>query len=300
MALNRLDEARATLDQALARKLDVFVVRMSMYELAFLQNNPVAMNEQVAWARGKPGSEDFLLFLQSNSEAYYGRLRKAREFTRQAVDSAMHNDAKEVAASYEAYAAVREAQFGDVPQARHEAVAALQLFPTGHDVRLWAALALAEIGDTPQSQKLVDRLNNDFPNDTLIQQYWLPSIRATIELAHANAASRAIELLQAASSYELGGTGTLYPACVRGQAHLLARNATGAAVEFQKLLDHPGIVQNWPFGALAHLEVGRAHTLTGDTAKAKSAYQDFLTLWKDADPDIPILKQAKAEYEKLK
>ena len=298
MAVNRLDEARGTLDQALARKLDVYAVRIGMYELAFLQNNPVAMNEQVAWARGKPGSEDFLLFLQSNTEAYYGRLQKAREFTRQAVDSAMHNDAKEVAATYKAYAAVREAEFGDKAHSRHEVLAALQLFPAGHDVRLWAALALAQIGDAPQSQKLVDRLNNDFPNDTLIQQYWLPSVRATLEVAHGNA-SKAIERMQAASSYELGGTGALCPAFVRGQAHLLARNGTSAAVEFQKLLDHPGIVQNWPFGALAHLEVGRAHTLTGDIANAKAAYQDFLALWKDADPDIPILKEAKAEYEKL-
>jgi len=298
MALNRLDEAKATLAQALARKLDVYAVRIAMYGLAFLQNNPVAMNEQVAWARGKPGSEDFLLFLQSNTEAYYGRLQKARELTRQAVDSAMHNDAKEVAASYEANAAVREAQFGDVAEARHEAVAALQLFPAGHDVRLWAALALAEIGDAPQSQKLADRLNNDFPNDTLIQQYWLPSIRATVELAHANA-SKAIERMQATSSYEMGGTGALCPAFVRGQAHLLARNGTGAVVEFQKLLDHPGIVGNWPFGALAHLEVGRAYAIVGDTPKSKAAYQDFFALWKDADPDIPILKEAKAEYEKL-
>jgi predicted Zn-dependent protease len=299
MALNRLDEARATLDQALARKLDVFVVRMSMYDLAFLQNNPAAMKEQVAWARGKPGSEDFLLFLQSNTEAYYGRLQKAREFTQQAVNSAMHNDLKEVAASYKVYAAVREAEFGDMAQARQEAAAALALSPEGQELRLWAALALAQIGDTPQSQKLVDRLNNDFPNDTLIQQYWLPSVRATLEVAHGNA-SKATELLQAASSYDLGAGGVLISAFVRGQASLLARNGTAAALEFQKLLDHPGMVQNWPFGVLAHLELGRAYAIVGDTAKAKSAYQDFLALWKEADPNIPILKQAKAEYEKLK
>jgi Tfp pilus assembly protein PilF/TolB-like protein len=298
MALNRLDEAQSTLDQALARKLDVYAVRFAMYHLAFLQNAPAAMREQVAWARSKPGSEDFLLYLQSRTEAYYGRLQNAREFTRQAVDSAMHNDAKEVAANYEASAAVREAEFGDKAQARQEATAALALFPEGQDVRLWAALALAQIGDAQQSQKLVDRLNNNFPNDTVVQGYWLPSIRAAVEVAHGNA-SKAVELLQAASSYELGGPSLLLPAFVRGQAHLLARNGMAAAAEFQKILDHRGIVLNQPFGALAHLQLGRAHILTGDIASARADYQDFLTLWKDADPDIPILKEAKAEYAKL-
>jgi len=177
-----------------------------MYQLAFLQNDAAAMREQVAWARGKPGSEDFLLYLQSNTEAYYGRLPKAREFTRQAVDSAMHNDAKEVAATYEAYAAVREAEFGDKAQAHQDATAALALFPEGQDVRSWAALALAQIGDAQQCQRLVNRLNNNFPNDTVVQGYWLPSVRATIEVAHGNA-SKAIELLQAASFLRTGWAG---------------------------------------------------------------------------------------------
>jgi eukaryotic-like serine/threonine-protein kinase len=298
MALNRLDEAKATIDQALARKLDVYVVRIAIYQLAFLQNNPAAMKEQVGWARGKPGSEDYLLYLQSRTEAYYGRLPKAREFSRQAVDSAMQNDAKEVAADYEAYAAVREAEFGDKAQAHQEATAALALFPEGQDVSLWAALALAQVGDAQLSQKLVERLNNNFPNDTVVQGYWLPSIRAAGEVANGNA-SKAIELLQATSSYEMGGPSLLLPAFVRGQAHLLARNGMAAAAEFQRILDHRGIVVNQPFGALAHLELGRAYAMAGDSTKAKIAYQDFLTLWKDADPDIPVLKEAKAEYAKL-
>jgi eukaryotic-like serine/threonine-protein kinase len=299
MALNRLDEAKATIDQALARKLDVYAVRFAIYQLAFLQNDPAAMKEQVSWARGKPGSEDYLLYAQSRTEAYYGRLPKAREFTRQAVDSAMQNDAREVAASYEAYAAVREAEFGDKAHAHQEATAALALFPEGQDVRLWAALALAQIGEAQQSQRLVDRLNNNFPNDTVVQGYWLPSIRAALEVTHGNA-SKAIELLQAANSYELGGPSLLLPAFVRGQAHLLARNGTAAAAEFQRVLDHRGIVLNQPFGALAHLQLGRAHTLTGDIASARADYQDFFALWKDADPDIPILKEAKTEYAKLR
>ena len=300
MALNRLDEAKATLDQAVVRKLDVNAVRFAMYQLSFLQNAPAAMSEQVAWAKSKPGSEAFLLFLQSKTEAYYGRLEKAREFTRQAVDSAMHNDAKEVAANYEAYAAVREAEYGDKVQARHQATAAMSLFAEGREVRLWAALALAQIGDVQQSQKLVDRLKDNFPDDTIVQRYWLPSVRATIEVTRGNA-SQAIELLQVASSYELGGSQPqpLLPAFVRGQAHLLARNGTAAAVEFRKLLDHLGMVQNQPFGAVARLQLARAHILTGEISSARADYQDFLTLWKDADSDIPILKEAKAEYAKV-
>jgi tetratricopeptide (TPR) repeat protein len=167
--------------------LDVYAVRFAIYQLAFLQNDLAAMKEQVAWARGKPGAEDYFLYLQSRTEAYYGRLPKAREFTRQAVDSAMQNDAKEVAANYEAYAAVREAEFGDKAHAHQEATAALALFPDGQDVRLWAALALAQIGDAQQSQRLVDRLNNNFPNDTVVQGYWLPSIRAALEVTQGNA-----------------------------------------------------------------------------------------------------------------
>ncbi len=298
MALNRRDEAKATLDQARARKLEVYPVRAAVYTLAFLQNHPEAMKEEVDWARGKPGAEDYFLFLQSNTDAYYGRLQKARDFTRQAVNSAMHNEAKEVAATYEAYAAVREAEFGDKAQAHQQATAALALFPGGQEVRLWAALALAQIGDSQGAQKLVDEVNGDFPNGTLVQQYWLPSIRAAMEFSHGRAA-KAIELLQAARSYELGGNGVMVPVFVRGQAYLLARNGTSAVVEFQKLLDHPGIVLNWPFGSLAHLELGRAYAIAGDSTKAKIAYQDFLALWKDADPDIPILKEAKAEYAKL-
>jgi serine/threonine protein kinase/Flp pilus assembly protein TadD len=299
MALGRLDEAKATLDQVSALKLqDVFAVRMAMYDLAFLQNNPAAMQGQVNWAQGKQGSEDYLLLLQSNAEAYHGRLPRAREFTRQAVDSAIRNDAKEVAAGYKAHAALREAEFGETTEARRQAAAALALFPTGLSARLFSALALAQIGDERQVQEIVDGLNRDFPHDTLVQQYWIPSIGAAIEEAHGNAA-KAIELLRAASPYELGSGGYLLPAFVRGQAYLLARNGTAALAEFQKLLDHPGIVLSWPWGALAHLELGRAYAMAGDTATAKIAYQDFLTLWKDADADIPILKEAKAEYAKL-
>ena len=161
-----------------------------------------------------------------------------------------------------------------------------------------AATAFALTGDTSQAQRLADRLNTDFPLFTSIQGYWLPTIRAIIELGHGNVA-KALGLLQATSPYELGGGVTLLPAYVRGQAYLLAHNGPAATAELQKFLDHRGAVRNSPLGALAHLQIGRAYAMSGDTAKAKSAYQDFLTLWKDADPDIPILKQANAEYAKL-
>ncbi|MGA8762109.1 MAG: protein kinase [Candidatus Sulfotelmatobacter sp.] len=300
LALNRLDEAKATLDQAVARKLDVYSLRIAMYDLAFLQNNSAAMKEQLDWAQDKPGVEDYFLFLESSTDAYHGRVQKAREFTRRAMDSAMRNDAKEVAGNYEAYAAGREAEFGDAAQARQQAAAAVALFPTGQDVRIWSALALAQIGDDREAQKIVARLNDDFPHDTFLQQYWLPSIRATIEVSHGNP-SKAIELLQVARPYELGGFGSapLIPAFVCGQAFLQQKNGQAAAAEFQKVLDHSGIVLNWPFGALARLQLGRAYILAGDPAKARAAYQDFFALWKDADPGIPILKQAKAEFAKL-
>jgi serine/threonine protein kinase/tetratricopeptide (TPR) repeat protein len=298
MALNRLDEAKATLDQAQAHKLDHTNLRREMYDLAFLQNNPVVMEAQVAWAKGRPGAENAMLSAQSLTEAYYGRLLKAREFTRQAVESAQRNDAKEVAAGYEANAALRDAEFGNLAEARQQASAALALFPDGQDVRLRAATAFAFTGDTSQAQRLADQLNTDFPLATLIQGYWLPTIRAIIELGHGNAA-KALGLLQATSPYELGAGGRLLPAYVRGQAYLLAHNGTAAAAEFQKLLDHRGIVLNFVTGSLAHLQLGRAYAMAGDTAKAKSAYQDFFALWKEADPDIPILKEAKAEYAKL-
>ncbi len=295
LALNRLDETKATVDQAIAQKLDTPDLPLLLYNLAFLQNNPAMMKQQLASMRGKP-QEDWLLSAQSFTEAYYGRLQASREFTHQTVDSAKRNDTQEVAARYEADAAVREAEFGNGAEARRLATSALAMFPHGQGVRLLAAMALALAGDASGAKKLADQLNSDYPLDTIVQGYWIPTIRAAIELSHGSAA-KAIEFLQPASSYELGGD--LSPAYVRGQAYLAAHDGKAAAAEFQKLLDHRGIVLNAPHGALAHLQLGRAYVMAGDTSKAKNAYQDFLALWKDADPDIPILKQAKAEYARL-
>jgi ATP/maltotriose-dependent transcriptional regulator MalT len=198
---------------------------------------------------------------------------------------------------------LREAEFGNASSARQNALAAMALVQ-GRDVRSVAGLALARAGETAQAQKLAESLNKDFPQNTIVQGYWLPSIHAAIEINGKNAA-RGIEILQTAVPYELAQceplqVGMLYPAYLRGQAQLVAHEGKEAAVEFQKMIDHRGIVLNSPLGALAHLGLARAYALQGDTTKARAAYNDFFTLWKDADPDIPVLQQAKTEYAKLK
>jgi predicted Zn-dependent protease len=228
-------------------------------------------------------------------------MSRAREFSHRAVDSAIRADSKETAALWQANAALREAEVGNAGSAKQEVAAALTL-SQGREVKLAAALTLARIGDAPRAKTLVDELEKSNPTNTLLNLYWLPAIHAAIEIGKGDA-SQAITDLEPAGPYELGFAGTqlnyLYPAYERGQAFLLAHNGAAAAAEFQKLLDHRGIVLNFVTGSLAHLQIGRAYAMAGDTAKAKAAYQDFFTLWKDGDPDVPILKQAKAEYAKL-
>jgi len=301
--LNRLDEAQATFDEALARQLDSGGLRGNMYSLAFLRGNTAQMEQQLAWVAGKPGDEDPLLSAQSDTEAYYGRLSKARDFSRRAVDSAIRADSKETAALWQVNAALREAEFGNAALAKEGVAAALTLSP-GRDVQVLAALTLARIGDTSRAKALIDGLKNNYPSNTMVRLYWLPTINAVLELNKGHS-SQAQVFLEAAAPYELGvpqplEVGTLYPAYVRGQAYLQANNGAAAVAEFQKVLDHRGIVQNFVTASLAHLQIGRAYTLAGDAAKAKGAYKDFLTLWKDADPDIPIYKQAKVEYARLR
>ena len=302
--LNRLEEARTTAEEAQTKNLDSPYLRVNLYALAFLQNDAAGMAQQVAWAAGKSGVEDALLEDEADTAAYSGRLAKARGFSRQAVASAERAEEKETAAGYEADAAVREALFGNEAEARQRAAAVLAL-STGRDVQYGAALALALAGNAHRAQALADDLGKRFPEDTIVQFNYQPTIRAQLALER-NDTSRAIEALQAATPYELGlpGTGSftpaLYPVYVRGDAYLAAHQGTEAAAEFQKILGHHGVVQNGSIGALAHLGLGRAYVLQGDTGKASAAYQDFLTLWKDADPDIPILVVAKSEYAKLR
>ena len=302
LALNRVDDANKALAQAEALQLDGGWLRQEIYYSAFLRNDLQGMRQQLDWAAGKPGDEDVLLSAQSDTEAYYGRLTKARDFSRRAVDSAIRADSKETAAIWQVNAALREAEFGNTALAKQDVSAALALAP-GRDVKMLGALALARAGDTARAKAMVEELEKAEPSNTGLKLYWFPTLRASIELDGGNSV-QALVSLEAAAPYELGGPqqfqlGTMYPIYVRGQAYLLAHNNTGAAAEFRKMLDHRGIVLNFPLGALAHLQLGRAHAMSGDTANAKTAYQDFLTLWKDADPDIPIYKQAKAEYAKL-
>jgi eukaryotic-like serine/threonine-protein kinase len=302
LALNRPDDAKKTIEQAQQRKLEGDLLPWKIYQLAFLKGDAVEMERQVAWAAGKPGSEDLLLSFQSDTEAYYGRLVKARDFSRRAVDSAVRNDSKETAALWQVDAALREAEFGNAATAKQGVGAALTLAP-GRDVKLFAALTLARIGETAGAKPIVEELEKNFPSDTLLKVYWLPTIKAAMEL-NANNPTQAVVDLEAAAPYELAEPpqtqdGTMYPVYIRGQAQLMAHNGAAAATEFQKFLDHRGITLNFPLGALAHLQIGRAYAMQGDTTKAKAAYKDFLALWKDADPDIPVLKEAKAEYAKL-
>jgi serine/threonine protein kinase/DNA-binding winged helix-turn-helix (wHTH) protein/tetratricopeptide (TPR) repeat protein len=301
-ALNRLDEAEAVFKQAEERKLENEGLLVGRYWLAFLKGDAAQMAQLLSAAMGKPGSEDLLLAAQADTEGWYGRLKNAHALTGRAMDSAQHNDAKESAADSQAAAALREVEAGNREQARADANAALKLAPN-RDVRAIAALALARAGDTAGAEKLAAELDKAFPLDTRVQRYWLPTIRAGVVLERKDP-DRAIELLRVASTVELGMPAnlTIYlcPVYLRGEAYLMLHDGNRAAAEFQKFIDYRGVVVNFPWGALARLGLARAYAMQGDTAKARAAYQDFLTLWKDADPDIPILKEAKAEYAKLK
>jgi tetratricopeptide (TPR) repeat protein len=241
-----------------------------------------------------------MLNAHADTQAYYGRVEKARDLARRASDSAVRSDAKETGAQWLAYQGLREAELGNVTVARQAVTRALALAP-GRDVKVLATLALARTGETSQSKTLLEALQRSEPTNTYLKVYWFPVIEASIAMAQ-QAPDRAIVALEPALPYELGGPPpgtTMYPPYIRGLAYLAQRNSSAAAAEFQKFLDHPGIVQNFLLGSLAHLQLARAYAVSGDTAKAKAAYQDFFALWKDAAPDIPTLKEAKAEYAKL-
>jgi tetratricopeptide (TPR) repeat protein len=302
--LYRLGDARAAYERALARKLESPKLHYYFYGAAFLEGDAAEMQRQAAWTAGRPDADDILLSPESDTEAFSGHLGKARELSRRASESARRAGEKETAAGREMNAALREAEFGNAAEARSRIDAALALDST-QDTEILAALALARAGDSERAQKMADELEKQNPANTTINGYWLPTIRAAIELNRQNP-SKAAEMLQQAASYELGEPdpapevgGFLYPVYVRGQAYLALGKGSAAIAEFRKFLDHRGVASNCPLGALANLGLARAYALQGDTAKAKAAYEDFLALWKEADPDIPILKQAKAEYAKL-
>ncbi|HTZ94770.1 MAG TPA: serine/threonine-protein kinase [Terriglobales bacterium] len=313
LALQRFDDARQAIQEALARKLDDASIRSLMYALAFLGSDSAGMAEQQQWFAGKP-QENFGLSLASDTEAYGGHLGKARELTKRAVDSAIRADSKETGATWQAIAAQREAAYGNPAEARRAAELALKMAPTSQGVEVEAALAYAMAGDTTRAESMAQDLGKRFPLNTQMQSLWLPPIQAQLALDRKDPAA-AMNALQAASPIELGAilfivnTSCLYPTYLRGDAYLAAGQGSAAAAEFRKILEHNGLVWNCWTGALAHLGKARAEALQSrtsqgadaDTARVRAlaAYKDFLTLWKDADPDIPVLKEAKAEYAKL-
>ena len=305
LALGRTDEAENVLQQASQRKLEVSDFSILRHDIAFLKGDKAGMEREASQAVGKPELEASLSNAEASVLAYSGRLEEARKISRRATDMARQANRREVAAHYEADAAVREAFFGNASIARQRAMAALGLSNSGN-LKYGVAFVLALSGDSSRSQTLADDLATRFPENTRLVSTYLPTLRALLALNH-HEPSKAVELLQTTNPYELGTgilassmrLGSLYPAYVRGEAYLASRQGRGAVVEFQKILDHRGIVISDPIGALAHLQIGRAYAMAGDSTRAKAAYQDFLTLWKDADSDIPILKQAKAENARL-
>jgi serine/threonine protein kinase/tetratricopeptide (TPR) repeat protein len=305
LALQRFDEALQSIHEAQARKLDDWGLPSVLYALAFLGANSAAMAEQQKWFAGKPDYENLGLALASDTEAYAGHVSKARELTKRAVDSAIRVDSKENGAIWQANAALQQGAYGNAAEARQSAAEALKLAPASQGVEVGAALAFAMSGDSARAESLAQDLGKRYPLDTQMQSLWLPAIQAQLALNKRNPAA-ALNTLQAASHIELGQIGfaanisCLYHVYVRGEAYLAAGQGSAAAAEFQKILDHSGIVWNCWTGALAHLGLARAYAMQGDTAKARAAYQDFLTLWKDADADIPILIAAESEYAKLK
>ncbi len=306
VALNHWQEAENALQQAAARKIEIPELLFMQFQFAVLKDDKAAMERVEASGRGKPGAEDFLLDGEAFAQLRAGRVQQARTMSRRAVDSARRANELERAALFEVEAAVREAFLGNALEARRGAASALDL-SQGKDVQYGAAFALALSGDSSQSQILANQLEKRFPEDTSVKYSYLPELRALFALNHREPA-RAVEALQIAAPYELGwptsvnvgSLGALYPVYVRGAAYLAANQGAEAAAEFQKILSHSGIVYYDPLVcAASRLQLARALALSGEKTKAKSAYQEFLTPWKDADPGIPILKQAKAEFARL-
>jgi len=291
LQLNRLDEGQATAREARAHNMDVPEVHLNLYWIDFLRHDAAGMEQEAAELMGKPSDEDQMLNYESDTASYGGQLVKARVLTRHAIDSAHKVDEKEAAALYQAEAAVREALVGNTDLAKPQAQAALAL-SNGRDVEALLAFSLELAGDSAHGAQLADDLAKRFPEDTIVQFNYLPTIHAAA-LLRSGDAGKATETLAEAAPYELGSILTtlnfvLYPIYLRGEAYLAAKQGPAAAAEFQKILDRPGIVRSEPIAALAHLQLGRAYALSGHTDKARNAYNDFLTLWKDADPEIPV------------
>jgi serine/threonine protein kinase/Flp pilus assembly protein TadD len=299
--LNQLDRANATAQQGRQHQVDSPWVPLVLYTLDFMKHDTAGMERQVAAATGKPGVDDQILFLESETAAFGGQYAKALQLARNAADSALRIGEKETAAEYHAHDAVRQALIGNAAVAKQEAAAAMAIART-RQARSLSSIALALAGDSAESERLTQELAKEFPDDTIVKFEYQPMARAATQLANHDGA-KAVDTMAPSQPYELGEFNTsmtfaLYPVYLHGEAFLAAKRGAEAAAEFQKILDRPGVAANEPIGALAHLELARAYALQGDGGQAKAAYQDFLALWKDADPDIALLKAAKAEYAK--
>jgi tetratricopeptide (TPR) repeat protein/class 3 adenylate cyclase len=300
--LGRLDQAKAAAEQSRAKKLNSPWYPLILYVVDFLQNDPAGMAQQAAATVRIPGVEDQMFFVESDTAADHGKFGQARELARRAADSARRAQENETAAEYAGHNSVREALVGLAEVAKEDAQSALKSIKGKHGEG-FSAIAFALAGDMADANRAIEDLTKRFPQDTVVQTRYLPMARSALALNSGNARA-ALDALTAAAPYELGHTNedftfAVYPVYFRGQAYLAEKNGDAAAAEFQKILDHAGVVGNEPIGALAHLGLGRAYSLSGNTVKAKTEYQDFLTLWKDGDPDIPLLTQARAEYAKL-
>ncbi len=300
--LGRLDQAKAAAEQSRAKKLSSPWYPLILYVVDFLQNNSAGMAQQSAATVGIPGVEDQMFFVESDTAANHGQFRQARDLARRAADSARRAQEKETATEYEGHNSLREGLVGLADFAKEDAQSALSAIKGKHGEG-FSAIAFALAGDIADANRAIEDLAKRFPQDTVVQTRYLPMARSALALDSGNAQA-ALDALTAAAPYELGHTNedftfALYPVYFRGQAYLAAKNGSAAITEFQKILDHSGVVGNEPIGALAHLGLGRAYALSGDSAKAKTAYQDFFALWKNADPDVPVVKEAKAEYAKL-
>jgi tetratricopeptide (TPR) repeat protein len=305
IALMRLDEAEAKLKEAFAKKFEDPSLHANMYALDFLREDTAAMEKELAEEMGKPGGEDMMLALQADTEAFHGRLKKAREFSRRAVEAAQRADLAEPGAIWEALSALREAGFGNQSEARKEADEVLKLAPKSRDAQILAALVFARAGDRERAQSLMDDFKARYVSNTLVQSVWLPTIQAQLELLDKKP-GRAIDLLRGVSPYERGelignlSNCCMIPVYLRGEAYLAAGQAAQALAEFQKIEDSRGVVVNCWVGPLARLGQARAQALIGYTTAARSSYSQYFALWKDADQDIPVLKAARADFAKLK
>jgi tetratricopeptide (TPR) repeat protein len=302
---NSFPEAESAMQRAPQRYAAFPELLLLRYHIALLKGDEAGMNREMSLAAGKPGAEDWITHSQALALARTGQLRKARTMAARASELAQQSGQRERAAIYEAAVAVWEAFFGDATTARRTATEALTI-STGRDVEYAAAFALAVSGDSQRAQELEKDLEKRFPEDTSVRYNYLPTLHGLLSLSHGDPA-HAIEQLQIPAPHEDGVTGcaffaffgALYPSYVRGEAYMASNRPAEAAAEFQKIFDRPGLLFADPVGPRARLELGRALAKAGEKAKAKAAYHDFLTLWKDADPDVPILKEARTEFAEL-